>query len=112
MIPGTYDIEITRGDTFYIPQITISSLAAYGGPATLNLPAVVTANVYHKGETFSMSVDYLDRAAGEISLSMAPTVTSRIPDAAGGEASWDLEVENSGWVGTILKGSATVYPEI
>jgi hypothetical protein len=111
MIPGTYDIEITQGDTYYLPLVTISSLASYGGPVNL-VGATVTAMVYSDGQDFPMSVEYVDRAAGEIRLTMAPSLTSLIPETDAAEASWDLEVEYEGWVGTVLSGSARIYPEV
>jgi hypothetical protein len=112
MIPGEYSIEISQGDTYYLPLVTISSLATYGGPANLNAPATVTATVYSGGRDFAMSVTYVDRPAGEISLQIPAATTAQIPKALNGTASWDLEVEYLGWVGTVLTGAVTVYPEV
>lgn len=111
MIPGTYNIEIYQGDTFYVPLITIGSLASYGGPSDLT-NSTVTARVYRKGQTFEIDVTPVDLGAGEISLSMEPDVTETIPKAEGGEGRWDLEVEEDGWVGTPLKGAAYIYAEV
>lgn len=114
MIPGTYNIDIFKGDTYHGPLITLPSLEPFGGPADLTT-ATITAEIrVHplSAETLAtFTVDVVDGAARQIRLILPPAITAALSPP---EAVWDLQVTqgSSGWVGTPLAGKVAVHEEV
>lgn len=111
MIPGTYDISIYRGDSYYGPLITLPDLSPFGGPSDLTT-AIVTAQIRAaEGATeplVSFDVEVVDDTTRQVRLTLDAVDTV----IANKKGVWDLQVEDSGWVGTPLKGAVTFSGQV
>jgi hypothetical protein len=112
MIPGRYDLKIYRGDTYYGPLITLPDLSPFGGPVDLTT-ATVTAQVRENedaaGALAEFAVSMIDPALRQIRLRLTPTQTAAI---AVDKTVWDMQVSDSGWVGTPLAGKVKAAGEV
>lgn len=112
MIPGTYDISLYQGDSYYGPLITLPDLSGFGGPVDLTT-ATVTAQIRAK-ETApdalaTFGVDVVDAGARQIRLTLDAEDTAALVAKKG---VWDLQVAEDPWIGTVLKGAVTISREV
>lgn len=114
MIPPVFDLQIFQGDSFGGGwTVVLPDLTPLGGPADLTT-AAVSAQIRAKQDPNSdlyatFDVEVLDAVARQVRPKLAPEQTASIPKKKG---YWDLQVEYGGWVGTVLRGSVEVVPEV
>lgn len=115
MKPGTHNIEIMQGDSFDEMYVRFDSLAPRGGPANLVGGKVVRAQVRKSQDPNSelyatFDVQIVDAANRRVRPKLTPVQTAALTR----DGYWDLQVEDpaTGWIGTILKGKATVIKEV
>lgn len=114
MIPAEYNFSVYRGDTFNsIVSITLPDLTPLGGPATLEEPVEVKAQIRTKESSptplAEITIDVVDAANRIIKPTIPADITAEIiPDAG----VWDLQVMEGEWVGTILKGAVKFLKQV
>lgn len=111
MIPGTYDISIYRGDSYYGPLITLPNFSGFGGPSSLTT-ATVTAQIRADEEATDSLVVFdvaiVDATARQVRLTLDAEDTL----IANSKGFWDLQVTEGSWNGTPLKGLVTVLGQV
>ena len=108
MIPGTYNIKVYKGDTYFGPLISLPDLSPFGGPQDLT-EATVTAQIKARATSaeaaVSFGVEIVDDLERQLRLTLSPTQTDALAIKRG---VWDLHVIDGEWVGTPLRGDVEI----
>lgn len=112
-MPGTYNITLYTGDTYFGPLITIPDYSGRGGPSTLDSSVEVKAEVRRPKPPyallFALDPEIVDAAERKVRLMLSAEVSSAIEVKS---AIWDLQVRQGEWVKTPLAGIVTVSKEV